>query len=226
MVATCFENITALQGEKVPLKAHVTSNSVVVGKYPNPNLLEKGTEEAKRFLTGIDDDAGMILVVRDPRDVYLSEHGKEPGQPFTRNLKFWINFAKHAISVEDHPRVLLVKYEDLVNDPDHIQNLIRDKFGLSITKPFSKFHDGLEANPLLTGHNIKELRGVRPPERGRASAWLNASPEQIAYLRDKFDARPPIYVLMNRFGYKGGLPGSETLAIVRKKFTESKNPPP
>lgn len=67
--------------------------------------------------------AHVLLIVRDPRDVVTSlNHGSGEAwggraKPTLFNVRHWRKSVAVALSYRDHPRVQVVRYEDLVADP-------------------------------------------------------------------------------------------------------------
>lgn len=116
----------------------------------------------------------IICMVRDPRDVIVSKHGKHPDE-FYANLGNWKHRYSILKSLSGHPRVIQVKYEDLTRDPDTVQVMLQQKIEfLSEKKRFSRFHEiktvSIEAQ--------KALKGVRPIDQKSIGVW-KSHPDRI-----------------------------------------------
>jgi len=95
-------------------------------------------------------ECNIIAMVRDPRDVVLSQKGKwkrrflggKKHHPLSEAMRSWINY--HSItmsklwkhnynlirSIQDHPRVLVIKFENLVQAPKQEIEKICDFAGI------------------------------------------------------------------------------------------------
>jgi pimeloyl-ACP methyl ester carboxylesterase len=65
----------------------------------------------------------ILHMVRDPRDVVVSRHRKAPDRYWT-HLGLWHLYRRAARRLAGHPRFLTLRYEDLVADPDRVQEEI------------------------------------------------------------------------------------------------------
>ncbi len=72
-------------------------------------------------------DVYCIYVVRDPRDVVVSRHG-DSGDQYYISLAWWKLVYRQSQQLLQNPRVMKIKYEDLVADPNSVQQQIMDKF--------------------------------------------------------------------------------------------------
>jgi hypothetical protein len=66
-----------------------------------------------RILERYGDDVRILHVVRDGRDVVMSRHPLDPTKPWVSPER-WVADVRDGLRVEADPRVLRVKYEDLV----------------------------------------------------------------------------------------------------------------
>jgi hypothetical protein len=114
----------------------------------------------------------VIYMIRDPRDMVVSVHGSRPDE-FWCSLRFWKEFNKYYREVSDHPRVMTVRYEDLVSDPDGVQEKLQDKMPfLAMKKKFSSYHE----NITVSGESLEALRGIRPISRASIGRWRDYLP--------------------------------------------------
>jgi hypothetical protein len=86
-------------------------------------------------------DLYVICMIRDPRDMVVSRHGKDP-DTYWAGLRYWNTYIPAWRRVRHHPRLITVKYEDLVTDPDGTQaSLVAAMPFLDKTGPFSRYHE-------------------------------------------------------------------------------------
>jgi hypothetical protein len=109
----------------------------------------------------------VICMVRDPRDVVVSRHGRVPDTYYV-GLNEWKERYPAARRLRSHPRVTLVRYEDLVSDPDAVQmHLMRWMPSLEKVAAFSEYH--LRAKP--SEKSSLALGGVRPVSAASVGRW-------------------------------------------------------
>lgn len=112
-------------------------------------------------------DLHAIVMLRDPRDAVVSVHARDPGRYWT-NLRMWREYHRAAIQLRGHPRVVMVRYEDLVRAPAETQAAIGSALPfLHPTTPFDEFH--LKARPSLQSQQA--LGRLRPPDASSIGQW-------------------------------------------------------
>ncbi|WP_162030143.1 sulfotransferase [Lentimonas sp. CC10] len=65
-------------------------------------------------------NAQVVCMMRDPRDCFCSAKGNEhipQRHSVDEYIKYWLECTKSIYECQKRPNVLVVKYEDLVNDP-------------------------------------------------------------------------------------------------------------
>ena len=152
----------------------------------NPIELEFAARMLKR-----DPELWVICMVRDPRDVVVSQHRKKPGL-YWNNLRKWnAEFLKYQ-QVEESDRFIVIRYEDLVGNPDDIQEMIRERIPfLEQTERFSNFH--CIAKP---GKKVDDaLGGVREISDSSVGNWQNHLPRVKAQLEIHGDITGPLIQL-------------------------------
>lgn len=118
-------------------------------------------------LLSVDPELWVIHMVRDPRDVVVSKHRNDPDRYWT-NLRIWNERQPVAIELEEHPRFLTVRYEDLVEAPNAVQQqLARFLPFLEVKASFDEFHQ--IATPDAAAQ--RALGGVRPVDRQSIGKW-------------------------------------------------------
>jgi hypothetical protein len=137
-------------------------------------------------------DARIVFMMRDPRDVVLSQRGKWRRRKFSggivpRREALRSFFAYHPINVAllwraaaralqanaDHPRVLCVRYEDLLDDSRQTTERICAFLGLQW------YEQLLEVSQRGSSVLPDDTHGTGV-DKSRAAAWQSASPRALA----------------------------------------------
>nr|MDJ0518099.1 glycosyltransferase 61 family protein [Trichodesmium sp. MO_231.B1] len=189
-----FKNSLILEPERIPFKENSIPGKITFGKLPRPEMHKKKRVRADNFLEF--KDAAIIFMMRDPRDVMLSEHGRKIGEPWLKDPKWWIINALLCKELERHPRVVVVKYEELLTTPNQVQEKIATTLGLDIAIPFSECWMKFNPNP----NNMNALKGVRPLDPSRIGSWKQDLSKR-EYIENLLNTRPEIFPLMEYFGY-------------------------
>ena len=82
---------------------------------------------SSEFLEAID-DLTVIYLLRDPRDVVVSNHAADP-EKYWVGMNFWRIYSQFAARKDDHPRLVVLRYEQFVSDPDDAQDRILRRLG-------------------------------------------------------------------------------------------------
>lgn len=122
-----------------------------------------------------------IVLIRDPRDLVSSKHDSVPNQYFQGyDYQFFvrpgfksisgpgINAVANAINkaIDEKRRVIFVKYEDLIKDPDAVKNILESSLGFSFKGSFTSFHKDNIPEDLKI-----QLNGVRSIKNQTKPAW-------------------------------------------------------
>ncbi|MAM10176.1 MAG: hypothetical protein CML23_06875 [Rhizobiaceae bacterium] len=125
--------------------------------------------------------AAVVNIIRDPRDVVLSQKNKWKRRrlggaiPRFEAWRSWMNYHPYTISriwtmavgsalgFRDNSRVLSVRYEDLVSDPESSLKAIADHCGVPFEQTF------LDVPQL--GSSSRADQGTRGIDKSRLAAW-------------------------------------------------------
>lgn len=128
-----------------------------------------------------DEDLHVIAMLRDPRSVITSTHKIKPGVYFS-GYKRWREYVDAIEPLRAHPRFLVIRYEDLVTNPDEIQAQVSGRFPfLEQQRDFSAFPEG--AN-VPEGLAAMSLNGVRAFDASRIHGWKEHLARVNGQLRD------------------------------------------
>ena len=109
MMANCFR--VHAEPKEAPIYNRPTVPvDVYVTKRPQDVLVSRF---ALRALPNLD----VLCMVRDPRDVVVSVHREDPDR-YWASLKFWKTWEPVVQRLQGRERFTIVRYEDLVRDPD------------------------------------------------------------------------------------------------------------
>lgn len=136
----------------------------------------------------------VILMLRDPRDVVTSRHRQDTVR-YWAPLRLWKRNFRYARSILDHPRVIPVRYEDLVREPDTVQAEIARRLPfLRPTGVFTEFHR--RAVPAATA--VRALGGVRAFTADSIGKWRRHLPR----LAGQLARHGPITTELVELGYE------------------------
>jgi sulfotransferase family protein len=162
---SCFHIDNHCEHEKSIFRSVDMRGDVVCTKNPREAVYMSGA-------MAVNPNLYVIYVLRDPRSVICSKHLKDPSKYYS-NLKVWKESETCRRRLEGRQRFLTVKYEDLVDDPNALQEVIMRAF------PFlKKKHDFSEYHQVATPSELTEraLNGVRPIDSAQKYTWKSCLP--------------------------------------------------
>jgi hypothetical protein len=115
-----------------------------------------------------DENLHVIAMQRDPRAVITSTHLLKPGVYFA-GYKRWREYLEAMTPLLEHPRFLLLRYEDLVTNPAQVQSQVSERFPfLEQQRAFADYPTGANVPGYLAELS---LNGVRPFDTSRIDGW-------------------------------------------------------
>jgi len=167
-------------------------------------------------LLPLEPDLHVVFLLRDPRDVVASRHKLDPGRYWT-NLRIWKRALAAARRVFDHPRFVLLRYEDLVRDPEGTQaELARRLPFLTPTGPMREF--SARADP--SNQSLEALHELRPIDDRSIGRWRRHKPRVAGQIRQ----HGPVSDELIEFGYEEDAAWLEELEGVTPDLSPSHNP--
>lgn len=153
---------------------------------------------ALRVLLQADPKLYALYIVRDPRAVITSVHAADPDRYFT-HLGAWLECERRAAELRGHPRFVELRYEDLVREPDAVQDdLARMYPFLRPERSFSSYQE--VAAP---GHHARlALGGVRSVNAERIEGWRQHLPRVRAQLERYREVDGGLAAALIRRGYE------------------------
>ena len=160
VMVTCLEIDKHYDHEMRFNRAWAEGEDILLTKRP------KDTLYVPRLLRQ-DPEFYSIYLLRDPRDVIVSRHGKNDSRYYV-NVRVWRELHGIAKTLHGHPRFLQVKYEEFVRRPDDVQAEICARFPwLKSKHRFSAYHDYAR----VSAKSQTAMRGVRPIAPTSVGRW-------------------------------------------------------
>ena len=182
-----FRGVRILHGEQVPNGETSRPGQIIVGK--RPGEIEHVGLHCDLW------DLGFIFTIRDPRDVICSIH---TGEGYWVRPDRWVRAAEAIQRHRDHPRAMIVRYEELIRQPARVQGCISKKFGLAFRLPFSKCHRDFDVDDT---EGIHAMHGARPLDRSRIGHSRKTG-EKRQLVADALRDVPDVEFWMREFGYE------------------------
>ncbi len=166
----------------------------------------------------MDPELYVVAMIRDPRGVITSRHPSKPDVYFSSFWR-WETYAREIMSLQEHPRYQVVRYEDLVADPDGVQRRIADAFPfLQPIRPFSSFPDGAAVHERAR----ISLNGLRSIDPGGLERWRGELPR----VKGELERHPEMADWLIRLGYEPDHGWTRCLDGVEPYFGDYKNERP
>ncbi len=141
-----------------------------------------------------DEQLSVIAMVRDPRAMATSRHAKFPDVYFS-GFGRWLEYQEAIERLAEHPRWLVVRYEDLIADPQSVQAAIEARFPfLERQRDFERYPEGADV-PDKAGISLGGARKIDP---SRVAAWR----EHLPRIKDQLDKHPAVAQKLIELGYE------------------------
>lgn len=166
----------------------------------------------------LDPDLFVVAMIRDPRGVITSRHPSFPDVYFSSFWR-WEQYARAIEALQGHPRCEVVRYEDLVADPDAVQDRLASAF--AFLRPggrFSRFPHGAAVHE----NAGISMRGIRAIDRGSLDRWRTELPR----VKGEWLRNPQMADWLIRLGYEPDDRWTRELDGVAPYFGDYKNERP
>ena len=172
MVECCVPDVRTFAGEVEALDVGdaLAPSGRLLSKYPDDVFaIERIAAHHARAEDGR--RAEFVLMVRDPRDVLTSRHAA-----YAADRGYYVDLARfvatwQAIRVaRGRDDAFVLRYEDLVGDPDALERRFAERLGWRASLPFARFHEraaARERDSMTDG----ALGGLRPLEGSGVARW-------------------------------------------------------
>lgn len=164
-----------------------------VPNIPVDRFCSKEPSELKRAVKRLKRNPGLwvICMIRDPRDVVVSRHRRRPAL-YWSNLDIWKHHFHCFSKYQDLNRLVAIKYEELVQNPDEVQTQIESQIPfLRRLHRFSRFHE--IATPVE--QSVMALGGVRQISTNSIGNWRHHLPRLKAQIQNHGSVSPALFEL-------------------------------
>ncbi len=171
LMVTCFKIDGATKKEVRLWRHDGRGDRVCCTKCPGDEILAFP-------LIHFDKNLYFVYMLRDPRDVIVSAHGRARGEYWT-NLRAWRESVAILRRLKNHPRFVTVRYEDLVARADAVQDMLQERLPfLDVELPFSAYHEHAAPSAAYS----TAMRGARSPSDANVGAWRRHKPRLVAQM--------------------------------------------
>ena len=142
------------------------NHAVVISKVPTDIFR---LQRLRNFYSDRRAKLKTIIMIRDPRDVLSSRHIKTGDHAYFQNIDQWKDIHAHVMQHCNDPDVMVVRYEDLVTDPNTVQAKVEAFTGEQSER---RFNDAPAA--IRPDFDTHPLNGVRPVDCSRVGRWARS----------------------------------------------------
>ncbi|HHN74791.1 MAG TPA: hypothetical protein ENK10_06130 [Acidobacteria bacterium] len=188
----------------------------IIGRHPSAWITKRPLDifeiDAIRAANAYGKRLHVILMVRDPRSLVVSRHQSVPDDYFIGwDRQYFVDGGRiertnpgivqihNAIARTqargDLDSVRILRFEDLVADPEGVQAELGRELGLEYRGRFSDFHRADVPEDLR-----RALNGLRPVDPTALTRWRQ--PEHRERVLEQFSACPALFDLLEQYGYE------------------------
>ena len=132
----------------------------------------------------------FVLTMRDPRAVLTSFHARFGEGHYYVSPERWQNTYEHFKYAAQFDDAIVMKYEELINNPASIQTRLTNLVGWHVHLPFDQFHD--HASSKFKGQALNKLR---PLDKTTIDKWKqNKHQDRIRTLLKEIPQLPDILI--------------------------------
>lgn len=208
-MVTCFKVDKFYDHERRFHKTNAEDGQILISKRPKDTYyMEKVLAATPGF--------HVIYLMRDPRDVIVSRHGKNK-EIYYANFALWQHLHSFGKRLSQFENVLEVRYEDFVTDPNAVQTTIMAKFPwLKKQYEFSDYH--LHAR--VSDASEQALKGVRPISPASVGTWK----QNLGRIKAQWQRHNALTATLIECGYESDGDWEKVLSGVEPDMTPSHYP--
>ncbi|HTR00541.1 MAG TPA: sulfotransferase [Candidatus Acidoferrum sp.] len=186
LMGNCFDFSERTPFEFSIFRQFATQSGAVLSKHPTDILHVQPLLES-------DPTLHVIHILRDPRAVVASRHKAIRG--YFSNYRIWKDCERASRALLGHPRFLQIRYEELVRDPDGVQQQILRRFRFLVFKhvfsEFSKY-----ARPVREAEEA--LNGLRAVDTASLGKWHL----HLSRVKAQLQEFPSLQSDLEQYGYE------------------------
>lgn len=167
------------------------SHELMISKVPKDLLV---LHRVQNFYQGRPAVLKSIIMLRDPRDVLTSHHVSHD-RPYFQEPEEWRLFHSRYQYHKGRPDVMILKYEDLVDDVAGTQAKVEAFIGEKAERPFVDFHKAE-----MKDFDTRPLNGIRPADKKGVGRWAKA--EHAKRIEQILEELPDFPELLVEMGYE------------------------
>ena len=175
MIESCVANIRTYGRERKGIQAarcYHRTHPLMMTKRPSDIF---AIRDIQSHYARIQPNVKFVLMTRDPRAVLTSYHAQKPGDYYVSPER-WRGIYSYWQWACNEPDVTVIRYEDLISDPNTAQQQLADFIGWEVKHPFAEFHTAVPDN-----FRTIALNGVRKLDPKNIHRWKK--PEHTERLR-------------------------------------------
>jgi len=165
---SCFQDVVAVDRERS------ISHFLDLTREPQRTLVVKRTNKCYRELPHLPECVDLIYCVRHPYDCLTSSHPETAAlQQFHVSERRWTDeydSLRRLVARQPRRRISIVRYEDLVSDPDGVQQALCSALDLAVTHRFSCNPLGIDIRASSVGKWQRDQR-LRDAIGGFSPSW-------------------------------------------------------
>jgi len=187
-----------LNGKKILSRRHRLYQSFLMNSIPSTatRWVEKSPSNIRHIEKISTYTAGnfkFIQIIRDGRDVILSRHPTAPDRYWVEPAR-WINDVTIGLQWLEDPRVLTIRYEDLLSNYETTIRSICAHLGIDTTPEILNWHEHARVT-----ENRAFFSKVQPLTTSSIGKWRDSkNAKRVAELTDQ----PEAMALLKRYGYE------------------------
>jgi len=201
IVETCVSDLKKFGRERRALdaaQAPFRNQRFMMTKKPSDIFM---MDEIRAFYASHKPQVRFVLTIRDPRAVLSSRHAALEEGEFVATPEVWHATYTHFQYARQFDDVAVVKFEELVINPDTVQKRLTDFIGWHVHHPFSEFHTAVppEWQELKPTASLN-LNGLRPLDKNTIEKWKDEKRQE--HIRKLLIEMPELPQRLIEMGYE------------------------
>ncbi len=184
---SCFEFSGRCEHEMTVFEPTPAGETLYLSKKP------PDTKRLERVFLA-DESLYVVAMLRDPRAVVASRHPSRPDVYFSGFAR-WRDYHRALRALGEHPRLVIVRYETLIAQPDAVQMQLAARWPFLVPRAaFSDYPHGVDPPDAARD----SLRGLRALDAARVDGWR----EHLPRVAGQLAAHPDLAAALIEVGYE------------------------